>query len=127
MIEAEILRWTSPTPYNRRTALVDTEIAGTAIRQGEKVTLWWASANRDAAVFAAPDSFDVGRTPNPHVAFGRGAHFCLGAGLARMEMRVILEALLDRVASFAVTGPVERVRSNKHTGIRHLPMRLEGR
>ena len=123
----EILRWTSPTPYDRRTALVDTEIAGTAIQQGEKVTLWWASANRDAAVFAAPDSFDVGRTPNPHVAFGRGAHFCLGAGLARMEMRVILEALLDRVGSFAVADPVERVRSNKHTGIRHLPMRLEGR
>ncbi|MEU5994916.1 cytochrome P450 [Spirillospora sp. NPDC047418] len=123
----EILRWTSPTPYNRRTATADTKISGTAIGAGEKVTLWWASANRDATVFDDPDIFDIRRTPNQHLAFGRGPHFCLGSGLARMEMRVIFEALLDRVADFAVTGPVRRVRSNKHTGIRHLPMRLEGR
>ena len=89
------------------------------------MTLWWASANRDCEVFDEPDVFDIRRTPNQHVAFGRGPHFCLGAALARMEMRVILEALLDRVGEFGVTGPVERVRSNKHTGIRHLPMRLE--
>jgi cytochrome P450 len=120
----EMLRWTSPTPYNRRTALVDAELAGVPIRAGDKVTLWWASANRDPEAFADPDTFDIGRTPNPHVAFGRGPHFCLGAALARMEMRVILDALLDRVGGFEVTGPVERVRSNKHTGIRHLPMRL---
>lgn len=123
----EILRWTSPTPYNRRTATVDVEVAGQRIRAGDKVTLWWASANRDREVFAEPDVFDVRRSPNPHVALGRGPHFCLGAGLARMEMRVVLDALLDRVSGFEVAGPVERVRSNKHTGIRHLPMRLEAR
>ncbi|MDG3010603.1 cytochrome P450 [Rhodococcus sp. D2-41] len=123
----EILRWTSPTPYNRRTATADVELAGVRIRAGEKVTLWWASANRDAAVFPDPDTFDIRRTPNPHVAFGRGPHFCLGSVLARMEIRVVLEALLDRVAGFEVVGPVERVRSNKHTGIRRLPMRLEPR
>ncbi|KAA1419373.1 cytochrome P450 [Nocardioides humilatus] len=123
----EMLRWSSPTPYNRRTATRDTELGGVTIRSGEKVTLWWASANRDEAMFAEPDSFDIRRTPNPHVAFGRGPHFCLGAGLARMEMRVLFEALLARVGSFEVTGPVDRVRSNKHTGIRHLPMRLEAR
>ena len=122
-----MLRWSASTPYNRRTATVDTEIAGVPIRAGDKVTLWWASANRDSDVFDDPDTFDIRRTPNPHVAFGRGPHFCLGAGLARMEMRVIFEALLDRVGDFEVTGPVERVRSNKHTGVRHLPMRLEAR
>ena len=123
----EVLRWTSVTPYNRRTATVDTQIGDVQIRAGEKVTLWWASANRDAEVFADPDRFDIRRTPNPHVTLGRGPHFCLGAALARMEMSVVFEALLDRVSRFEVTGPVERVRSNKHTGIRHLPMRLEAR
>lgn len=120
----EMLRWASSTPYNRRTATRDVTLGGREIREGEKVTLWWASANRDEAVFAVPHRFDAGRRPNPHLAFGRGGHFCLGAALARMEMRVLFDVLLDRVAAVEPTGPVEYTRSNKHTGVRHMPVRL---
>jgi cytochrome P450 len=120
----EILRWASSTPYNRRTATRDVEISGQHIRAGDKVTLWWASANRDEAVFADPYVFDITRNPNPHLAFGRGTHFCLGAALARMEIRVVLDALLDRVGEVTLTGPVEYVRSNKHAGVRHMPVHL---
>ena len=119
----EMLRWASSTPYNRRTATRDTHLGGQAIRAGEKVTLWWASANRDGAEFADPDSFDTGRHPNRHVAFGHGPHFCLGARLARLEIRVLVEAMLDAVGGLERTGPVEWTRSNKHTGVRHLPVR----
>ncbi|WP_166302513.1 cytochrome P450 [Bradyrhizobium sp. 2S1] len=119
----EILRWTSPTPYNRRTATRDVEIGGRLIRRGEKVTLWWASANRDEGFFERPFDFDVGRSINPHLAFGSGGHGCLGAQLARLEMRVVLNALLDHVAGFDLAGDVEWVRSNKHTGIRRMPVR----
>ena len=122
----EILRWASSTPYNRRTATGDVEVGGQLIRAGDKVTLWWASANRDESVFDDPYTFDIRRTPNPHLAFGRGTHFCLGAALARMEIRVVFDALLDRVADAKVTGPVEYVRSNKHAGVRHMPVRLVG-
>lgn len=123
----EMLRWASSTPYNRRTATRDVELHGHRIRAGDKVTLWWASANRDDTVFSDPYSFDVSRNPNPHLAFGRGTHFCLGASLARMEMRVIFDVLLDRVAGVTVTGPIEYVRSNKHSGVRHMPVTLAGR
>jgi cytochrome P450 len=123
----EILRWASSTPYNRRTATRDVEVGGQQIRAGDKVTLWWASANRDESVFADPYSFDITRNPNPHLAFGRGTHFCLGAALARMEIRVVLGALLDKVADVSVTGPVEYVRSNKHAGVRHMPVHLTPR
>jgi cytochrome P450 len=123
----EMLRWASPTPYNRRTATRDVVIGGQTIRAGDKVTLWWASANRDESVFTDPYRFDLTRRPNPHLAFGRGGHFCLGAALARMEMRVVLRALATRVASIELTGPVEFIRSNKHTGVRHMPVRLEAR
>ena len=118
----EILRFTSSTAYNRRTATRDVEIGTQQIREGDKVTLWWSSANRDDAVFAAPDHFDVRREPNRHLAFGHGGHFCLGANLARLEMKVVFDALLDRFDRVERTGPVEWTRSNKHTGIRHLPV-----
>jgi cytochrome P450 len=120
----EILRWTSATAYNRRTATRDVEVGGQLIRAGQKTTHWYPSANRDETVFADPFRFDVGRTPNPHVAFGGGLHHCLGAALARTEVRVMLEAILDRFADVALTGPVEWGRSNKHTSIRHLPVVL---
>ena len=94
------------------------------IAAGEKVTLWWSSANRDEAEFPDPFTFDVARSPNRHLAFGHGAHFCLGAGLARLEVRLILDAVLDRIAAIEPTGPVEWVRSNKHTGVRHAPVAL---
>lgn len=121
----EILRYTSSTAYNRRTATADAEVAGQRIGAGDKVTLWWASANRDETVFAEPDRFDVARDPNPHVAFGHGSHFCLGANLARLEIRLVFDALLDRFDAIALDGAVEWVRSNKHTGIRRLPVVVE--
>ncbi|MFN8546035.1 MAG: cytochrome P450 [Candidatus Binatia bacterium] len=123
----EVLRWASTTTYNRRTAARDVVLRDQTIRAGDKVVLWWASANRDEAVFAEPYRFDVRRSPNPHVAFGEGPHFCLGAGLARLEIRVVLEALLERFEAIALAGPVEWVRSNKHTGLRHMPVTLRPR
>lgn len=119
----EILRWTSPTPYNRRTAVRDVMIGDRLVRRGEKVTLWWASANRDEAVFDRPFEFDIGRPKNPHLAFGSGGHACLGGQLAKLEMRAVFQALADHVAAFHLAGDVEWVRSNKHTGIRRMPVR----
>lgn len=120
----EILRWASSTSYNRRTATVDTALGGETIAAGDKVTLWWASANYDEDVFHEPFVFDVQRQPNRHLAFGHGSHFCLGANLARMEIRLVLELLLDRIDHVEMTGPIEWVRSNKHIGVRHMPVRL---
>ena len=120
----EILRWATSATYNRRTATRDLEIRGQRIAAGDKVTLWWSSANRDEDVFEDPFEFDIGRAPNPHVAFGHGTHFCLGANLARLEIRVMLEALLERVEVVESAGAVEWTRTNKHTGVRHLPVRL---
>ncbi|WP_227985266.1 cytochrome P450 [Nocardia spumae] len=123
----EILRWASSTPYNRRTATRDVVVGDQHISAGDKVTLWWTSANRDETVFDRPDTFDISRDPNPHLAFGRGVHFCLGAALARMEIRVLFDVLLDRVETLTLTGPVEYVRSNKHTGVRHMPVTIDPR
>ena len=120
----EILRWTSATLYNRRTATRDTELGGHVIAAGDKVTLWWPSANRDESVFEDPFRFDIRRDPNPHLTFGHRTHFCLGANLARLEIRVILDEVLDRLENFELTGPVERVRTNKHAGVWHVPMRF---
>jgi cytochrome P450 len=116
----EILRWSSPTLYNRRTATRDVEVAHQKIRTGDKVTLWWASANRDESVFEDPFRFDIRRTPNPHLAFGHRSHFCLGANLARLEIRIMLEELLARVDRVALDGPIERFRTNKHAGVKHM-------
>jgi cytochrome P450 len=120
----EVLRWASSTPYNRRTATRDVTLRGRTIRAGDKVTLWWASANRDDEVFADPFRFDVRRDPNPHLTFGYGNHFCLGAALARVEIRLVLEGLVERFAEIALSGPIEWTRSNKHTGVRHMPVAL---
>lgn len=119
----EILRWTSPTPYNRRTATRDVMLGNRLIRAGEKITLWWASANRDESCFDQPFVFDIGREKNPHLAFGSGGHACLGAQLAKLEMRIILRELLNQVNEFELAGDVSWVRSNKHTGIRCMPLR----
>ncbi len=123
----EILRWTSATLYNRRTATRATDFGGHAIAAGDKVTLWWPSANRDESVFEDPFRFDIRRDPNPHVTFGHRTHFCLGANLARLEIRVILDEVLDRLGNFELTGPVERVRTNKHAGVWHVPMQFTAR
>jgi cytochrome P450 len=119
----EILRWTSATAYNRRTATRDVELGGRKIRAGEKTTHWYPSANRDEEVFADSFRFDVGRDPNPHVAFGHGLHHCLGANLARREIRVLFEELLPHLGGLERSGPVEWGRSNKHTSLRHVPVR----
>jgi cytochrome P450 len=116
----EILRWSSPTLYNRRTATRDVEVAGRTIRTGDKVTLWWASANRDEEVFDSPFVFDIRRSPNPHVAFGYRSHFCLGANLARLEIRIMLEELQARFERLSLDGPIERFRTNKHAGVKHM-------
>lgn len=120
----EILRWTSPTPYNRRTATHDVRIRDAQIRAGDKVTLWWTSANRDEEVFSSPFSFDIRRNPNPHLAFGYGSHSCFGEQLGRLEMRVVLETLLDRVERIELTGPVTWAGSNKHTVVMRMPVAL---
>jgi cytochrome P450 len=121
----EILRWTSPSPSKRRTATRDTDLAGCQILAGQKVVVWEGSANRDALVFDRADEFDVRRNPNPHLGFGQGIHYCLGANLARLELRVLFEEMLRRFSSVRVAGPVEWTRSNRHTGIRHLWVTLE--
>lgn len=116
----EMVRWTSPSPSKRRTATCDTVLGGCAVKAGDKVLVWEGSANRDEAVFADASVFDVGRRPNPHLGFGQGVHYCLGANLARLELRVLYEELLQRFSGVQVVGPVEWTRSNRHTGIRHL-------
>ena len=120
----EIVRWTSPSPSKRRTATRDTELGGCAIRAGDKVLVWEGSANRDGSVFDDPDCFDVARKRNPHLGFGQGVHYCLGANLARLELRVLYEELLSRFSEIRVVKPVEWARSNRHTGIRHLFVEL---
>ncbi len=120
----EMVRWTTPSPSKRRTATRDTVLGGHTIAAGQKVQVWEGSANRDPAVFADPDRFDVGRRPNPHLGFGQGVHYCLGANLARLELRVLFEELLNRFGRVEVAAPVEWARSNRHTGIRHLYVTL---
>ncbi|MFY9917102.1 MAG: cytochrome P450 [Mycobacterium sp.] len=121
----EMVRWTSPSPSKRRTATRDVELGGHAVEAGQKVQIWEGSANRDAKVFENPDAFDIARKPNPHLGFGQGIHYCLGANLARLELRVLFEEMLGRFASVRVVKPVEWTRSNRHTGIRHLVVELD--
>ena len=118
----EALRWTTPSPSKRRTAARATTLAGHDIAPGDKVLIWEGSANRDERVFAHAARFDAHRDPNPHVGFGHGLHFCLGANLARLEIRVMFEELLDAFPTMERAGSVEWTRSNRHTGIRHLPL-----
>ena len=120
----EILRYTTPIMNFRRTAMGDGEIGGQPVKDGDKVVIWYASANFDDEVFDDPLRFDVGRTPNDHVTFGGGGpHFCLGANLARLELRVMFEQLLDRLPLPKLAGPVERLRSNFNHGIKRMPVR----
>jgi cytochrome P450 len=116
----EMVRWTSPSPSKRRTATRDVTLGGQSIEAGQKVQIWEGSANRDAGVFDHADEFDIDRKPNPHLGFGQGVHYCLGANLARLELRVLFEELLSRFGAVRVVRPVEWTRSNRHTGIRHL-------
>lgn len=120
----EILRWANPLHYFRRTATADTEIRGVPIRAGDKVAMYYTSANRDEDVFADPHRFDVERHPNLHLSFGIGPHFCLGVHLARLEGRVFFQELLATFPSIELAGEPVRVRSNLNNGLRRLPVRL---
>ncbi len=121
----EMLRWVSPLIYFRRTATRDTEVRTQPIREGEKIVMYYPSANRDEDVFEHADRFDVGRNTNPHLAFGGGGHhFCLGASLARLEIRVMFEELFRRLPDIEIAGPPRRLRSNFVNGIKHLPVRF---
>ncbi len=119
----EVLRWGCSLLHFRRTATRDVELHGEVIRENDKVLLWYISANRDDAQFPEPLRFDVGRTPNKHVAFGLGGpHFCLGAHLARLELRVFLEELLPHLPHLELAGEPERLRSNFFHGIKRMPV-----
>jgi cytochrome P450 len=121
----EMLRWATPVHHFRRTASRDTELAGTEIRAGDKVTTWFVSGNRDETVFEDPDRFDITRTPNPHMTFGPGGvHHCLGAHLAKLEIRITFEELLSRGVEIELTGAPERLRSNFFNGVKRMPVRV---
>jgi cytochrome P450 len=120
----EMVRWTSPSPSKRRTATRDVVLGEAFIAAGQKVQIWEGSANRDEGVFDAADEFDIARKPNPHLGFGQGVHYCLGANLARLELRVLFEELLTRFADVRVVRDVEWTRSNRHTGIRHFVVEM---
>ena len=123
----EMVRFTTPVHYFRRTATRDVEFGGKSIRENDRVVLHYTAANFDPTVFADPYRFDPWRDPNPHVAFGWGEHFCLGARLARMEARVFFEELFGRFARIEAAGPVTRLPSNLTNTIVHVPVRLTER
>ena len=120
----EMLRFVTPVMQFRRTATCDTQIGDQPIHQGEKVVMYYGAANRDPRVFENPEKFDITRTTNPHLAFGTGTHFCIGSHMARLEMRVTLEALLERFPDFRLSGPVVRLSSNFINGIKRMPISL---
>ncbi|RJL36235.1 cytochrome P450 [Bailinhaonella thermotolerans] len=121
----EIVRWVSPVNQFRRTATRDTELGGQPIARGDKVVVFYSSANFDERVFADPGVFDIGRRPNPHVGFGGGgAHYCLGSHLARLQLSVLIETIADKMPGLAPAGPATRVRSNFINGVRSMPVRF---
>ncbi|MET8803362.1 cytochrome P450 [Streptomyces sp. NPDC004546] len=121
----EILRWTTPARHVGRTVVADTEVGGCTLRAGDVVALWNIAANRDPAVFSDPEVFDVARTPNRHVTFGYGPHFCIGAQLARAEIRAMLTELRTTVSAIELAGDVTRIPSTFITGLERLPVSFE--
>ncbi len=119
----EFVRWTTPSVYKRRTVTREVVFHGQTLRPGDKITSWEMSANRDEQVFRDPFRFDVGRDPNPHLAFGQGVHYCLGANLARLEIRVMFEELISRFEGFEPIGPHTWTRDNRLFGLKSLPVR----
>lgn len=123
----EMVRWVSPVVHMRRTATEDVELHGRTVRAGEKVVLWFASANRDERAFDRPEEFRLDRAPNRHLGFGAGPHFCLGAHLARMETRVFFEQLLARDIDVELLGDPDPLLSNWFRGTKRLPVRMRQR
>ncbi|MFE2179224.1 cytochrome P450 [Streptomyces sp. NPDC059455] len=121
----EILRWVTPSKYKWRIATRDCEIGGRAVRQGDWVVCWLVSANRDEEVFTRPDQLDVGRNPNPHLAFSVGEHSCIGRHLARLELQVALTATMQRMTNLRVAGPFEWQHSDNHTALVNLPVTFD--
>jgi len=119
----EIVRWTTPVNYMMRTAARDAELAGEKIREGDRLLLFYASANRDEAVFEDPFAFRVDRRPNPHLGFGIGEHYCLGAHLARASQRALFAELAPRLEQVELAGPPERLAASFVAGVKHLPIR----
>jgi cytochrome P450 len=120
----EILRYENPLHYFRRTATADTVLHGTPIAAGDKVAMFYTSANRDEDVFDDSQAFDIRRTPNPHLSFGIAEHFCLGVHLARLEGKVFFEELFATFPGIELTGEPARIRSNLNNGLKSLPVRL---
>jgi cholest-4-en-3-one 26-monooxygenase len=118
----EILRWTTPITHIMRTATRDFEWRGKKIRNDDWIVMWNPSANRDEEVFADAYRFDIARTPNYHLAFGQGEHFCIGSHLARLELRLMLEEVMRRMPDLRLTGEVERLKSFQVAGIKHMPV-----
>jgi linalool 8-monooxygenase len=122
----EILRWTSVVNYFCRTATTDADLAGRDVRAGDKVMLWYTAGSRDPAVNDQPHTFDTARDDSTHMAFGGGGrHFCLGAGLARLELRVAFEEILRRFTEVRSAGPRERLRSNWANALTSLPIEFK--
>ena len=123
----EVVRWTTPSVYKRRTAKSEAVIKGCRIAIGDKVTVWEMSANRDEQVFEDPFLFNIERKPNKHLGFGAGAHFCLGASLARLELKIVLEEFLASDVLLSIDGPIEWTPNNRLVGIKRLPVRVVSR
>jgi cytochrome P450 len=120
----ELLRWTSPVIYMRRTARHDVELAGQQIREGDKVVMYFGAANRDPAVFERPEALDLAREPNPHIAFGTGPHGCLGQHIARIEIDAMLTEVLTRMTGFELAGEPEWLPSNFISGPKAMPLKF---
>ncbi|MXO51789.1 cytochrome P450 [Erythrobacter gaetbuli] len=124
-IVEEAIRWTTPVQHFMRTAAEDTEVGGQQIAKGDWLMMNYVAANHDPAVFDNPRKFDAARSPNRHLAFGAGAHQCLGLHLARLEMRILFETLLDRIDSVELAGEPKRAKSTFVGGLKTLPLRLK--
>ncbi|GAA4972509.1 cytochrome P450 [Uniformispora flossi] len=121
----EIVRWVSPVNAFRRTAVQETELGGQKIAAGDKVIVFYSSANRDESVFADPYTFDIGRDPNPMLGFGGGGpHFCLGRHLAKLELEIMFRTLAQKIDRVELTGPARRMRSNFLNGVKDMPVRI---
>jgi cytochrome P450 len=118
----EMLRWTAPATHAMRTARRDTEIGNHKVLANQRIVMWFASANRDEDVFADSEIFQIDRSPNHHLTFSHGNHFCIGSGIARLEMRVMFEEILRRMSEIEIVGPVEWLRTNFNCGIKHMPI-----